>query len=737
MNCGRRSAVDDVRSRRTRAVDEDRRRIRWAVDEDRHRKRWTVDDDRRHEPLWVAQVIASLDRMDDLCVKFMHSVERTMSRSATIPASSLLCSSNTHEQPTQLQRDPSLADFDFMEENQFTMSRADPPSEPTHPPSLQIPVQSRDSLPDETTAATTAQAKPASRQNSQPRRPAATPTSPTAADQASADQTPAHIIRRSTSESRVYRDLSPFDSQNPFPIPSEEGFRRPKQDYQSRKSPNTKPEPPRLTPCLFQRSFETQEFFPEPKRLGSLYGELEKRLRMRGIQEPARDLETLKQTLKRLRIAHPASDSPTRLLRELDLSRPDSSFAACSESVEGDRFAGHPLPRQRRSIVQMHDFNPASVFSWDQTSVHNRSTTSKEKKQNEEQKQEQVEEENDNNSHQPEQQIEVVGRFENQPGSEVEDDETHTSKSDDRIINPDTSLSFFDNQWENPRKSGDNRLLETQKIHSLNEGWKENEYEQQQVGINNGDPSNEARFGGCIFSRDIITMSFTPKDEREAQVLFDFERGIRATSAVMSSQQLPFPNKVFDFTHCARCRVPWHADGGMLLLELNWVLRPGGYFVWFATPVYQKLKEDLEIWKAMSSLTKSMGWDLVTIEKDKLKGVATAIYRKPTSNEYYENYNVGIEDVFIAGVQIIFGQPDKVYPMQGSQGVRRNVTEGWDPKFVEPEDGKMTDVKQLSSPSYEKVATNIKNKIFDPGGLLSSVRQCASTESGLLDARGV
>ncbi|KAI0495142.1 hypothetical protein KFK09_025291 [Dendrobium nobile] len=125
----------------------------------------------------------------------------------------------------------------------------------------------RDSLPDETTAATTAQA--------QTRRPAATPTSPTAADQASADQTP----------------------------------------------------------------------------------------------------------------THPASDSLTRRLRELDLSRPDSSFAACSDSVEGDRFAGHPLPHRRRSIVQMHDFNPASVFSWDQISVHNRSTSSKENNRNEEQKQ--------------------------------------------------------------------------------------------------------------------------------------------------------------------------------------------------------------------------------------------------------------------------------------------------------------------------------------------------------------
>ena len=37
--------------------------------------------------------------------------------------------------------------------------------------------------------------------------------------------------------------------------------------------------------------------------------------------------------------------------------------------------------------------------------------------------------------------------------------------------------------------------------------------------------------------------------------------------------------------------------GGKLLLELNRVLRPGGYFVWSATPVYQKDPEDVGIWK--------------------------------------------------------------------------------------------------------------------------------------------
>uniref|UniRef100_A0A0E0Q2L0 Methyltransferase n=1 Tax=Oryza rufipogon TaxID=4529 RepID=A0A0E0Q2L0_ORYRU len=145
-----------------------------------------------------------------------------------------------------------------------------------------------------------------------------------------------------------------------------------------------------------------------------------------------------------------------------------------------------------------------------------------------------------------------------------------------------------------------------------------------------------ASFGGYLFDRDVVAMSFAPKDEHEAQVQMALERGIPAISAVMGSKRLPFPSKVFDLVHCARCRVPWHADGGALLLELNRVLRPGGFFVWSATPVYQKLTEDVQIWKAMTALTKSMCWELVAIKKDRLNGIGAAFYRKPTSNECYE-----------------------------------------------------------------------------------------------------
>lgn len=70
-----------------------------------------------------------------------------------------------------------------------------------------------------------------------------------------------------------------------------------------------------------------------------------------------------------------------------------------------------------------------------------------------------------------------------------------------------------------------------------------------------------ASLGGYLFERDVLAMSFAPKDEHEAQVQFALERGIPAISAVMGTKRLPFPSKVFDIVHCARCRVPWHIDG--------------------------------------------------------------------------------------------------------------------------------------------------------------------------------
>ncbi|KAI5346619.1 PREDICTED: probable methyltransferase [Prunus dulcis] len=139
-----------------------------------------------------------------------------------------------------------------------------------------------------------------------------------------------------------------------------------------------------------------------------------------------------------------------------------------------------------------------------------------------------------------------------------------------------------------------------------------------------------ASFGGYLLDRNVITMSFAPKDEHEAQIQFALERGIPATLSVIGTQRLTFPDNAYDLIHCARCRVHWDADGGKPLLELNRILRPGGFFIWSATPVYRDDDRDKRVWKSMVALTRSMCWDVVAKTVDST-GIGLVIYRKPIS----------------------------------------------------------------------------------------------------------
>ncbi|XP_073131805.1 probable methyltransferase PMT20 [Henckelia pumila] len=94
-----------------------------------------------------------------------------------------------------------------------------------------------------------------------------------------------------------------------------------------------------------------------------------------------------------------------------------------------------------------------------------------------------------------------------------------------------------------------------------------------------------ASWGGDLLDRGILTVSLAPRDNHEAQVQFALERGIPAILGVISTQRLPFPSSSFDMAHCSRCLIPWTEFGGIYLLEINRVLRPGGFWVLSGPPV--------------------------------------------------------------------------------------------------------------------------------------------------------
>ncbi|KAL0911006.1 hypothetical protein M5K25_019106 [Dendrobium thyrsiflorum] len=131
-----------------------------------------------------------------------------------------------------------------------------------------------------------------------------------------------------------------------------------------------------------------------------------------------------------------------------------------------------------------------------------------------------------------------------------------------------------------------------------------------------------ASFSAYLQPLDIQTMSFAPKDGHENQIQFALERGIGAMISVLATKQLPFPRRSFEMVHCSRCRVDWHANDGILLKEVDRLLRPHGYFVYSAPPVYRKDKDYLVIWQKLINLTTAMCWKLIAQQ------VQTAIWLK-------------------------------------------------------------------------------------------------------------
>ncbi|XP_072999598.1 probable methyltransferase PMT19 [Typha latifolia] len=144
-----------------------------------------------------------------------------------------------------------------------------------------------------------------------------------------------------------------------------------------------------------------------------------------------------------------------------------------------------------------------------------------------------------------------------------------------------------------------------------------------------------ASFGGHLLNYKIMTMSIAPRDVHEAQVQFALERGLPAMLGVLSIHRLPYPSMSFDMAHCARCLVPWTGHDGLYLLEIDRVLRPGGYWVLSGPPIswktmykgWARTREDLQAeQKAIEDLAKQLCWKKVA-EKGSI-----AVWRKPTNH---------------------------------------------------------------------------------------------------------
>eukprot|EP01018_Ginkgo_biloba_P018085 Gb_15434 [translate_table: standard] len=195
-----------------------------------------------------------------------------------------------------------------------------------------------------------------------------------------------------------------------------------------------------------------------------------------------------------------------------------------------------------------------------------------------------------------------------------------------------------------------------------------------------------ASWGGYLLDRGILALSLAPRDNHEAQVQFALERGVPAMLGIISTQRLPYPSNAFDMAHCSRCLIPWTEFGkirkftvlfpndlwdklthvravvtwscrqqaaacagmskkafvlcGVYLLEIDRVLRPGGFWVLSGPPVnYENhwqgwnttIEEQKSNFDALKDLLRNMCYKLYNKKDD------IVVWQKPLDNHCYDS----------------------------------------------------------------------------------------------------
>jgi SAM-dependent methyltransferase len=145
--------------------------------------------------------------------------------------------------------------------------------------------------------------------------------------------------------------------------------------------------------------------------------------------------------------------------------------------------------------------------------------------------------------------------------------------------------------------------------------------------------------GAHLFPKQLLTMCIANYEASGSQVEIALERGLPAMVGSFASKQLPFPSLSFDMIHSAWDGIDWDKKDGIHLIEVDRVLRPGGYFVWTSpyanTPASVRDKENLKRWDFVRNIAKDLCWDLLS-QQDK-----TVVWKKPSKKNCYASRKHG------------------------------------------------------------------------------------------------
>ncbi|KAG7590556.1 S-adenosyl-L-methionine-dependent methyltransferase [Arabidopsis suecica] len=143
-------------------------------------------------------------------------------------------------------------------------------------------------------------------------------------------------------------------------------------------------------------------------------------------------------------------------------------------------------------------------------------------------------------------------------------------------------------------------------------------------------------FGAHLLSKQILTMCIANYEASGSQVQLTLERGLPAMIGSFISKQLPYPSLSFDMLHCLRCGIDWDQKDGLLLVEIDRVLKPGGYFVWTSPLTNPRNKDHLKRWNFVHDFAESICWTLLNQQDE------TVVWKKTINTICYSSRKPGV-----------------------------------------------------------------------------------------------
>ncbi|XP_018627099.1 probable methyltransferase PMT5 isoform X2 [Nicotiana tomentosiformis] len=141
-------------------------------------------------------------------------------------------------------------------------------------------------------------------------------------------------------------------------------------------------------------------------------------------------------------------------------------------------------------------------------------------------------------------------------------------------------------------------------------------------------------FVAHLLSLKLMAFCVAAYESSGSQVQLALERGLPAVIGNLFSKQLPFPSLSYDMVHCAQCGIIWDSKDGLFLIEIECVLKPGGYFV-LTSPTTRQQQGSSTSAKTgsmsipLEELTKKLCWFLLGQQEE------TFIWQKTVNSHCY------------------------------------------------------------------------------------------------------